>query len=468
MMDTQLQFSSAYHPQTDGQTEVVNRSLGNLLRSLVREHVKSWDLKLCQAEFAHNHVVNRSTDFSPFQVVYAAVPEGPLGLIPLPNRSKVHGKAADFVDSLREIHQAVFEHLTAANAKYKQAADKKRCSVEFAVGDYVWAILTKDRYPAGEYNKLSARKIGPVEVIEKINSNAYRLKLPSHIRTADVFNVKHLIPYTGDSSDEDNSRANSLLPGENDVNRQMIEGCCLVFVRKSIDRNLGSAASPGLRSVLMGRYSTSPGTVERSIGACPGSSQETDAMSSIFVEILVSATVVRFSCSGVDQGSGLKMSLKLIKVGRPSVRSEVTDPTECKDKCLPNCECRAYSYTYNESVATDKCWLWLQDLNNIQEDTENGRDVYVRVEHLSFYYSLFYISATRKDILKDLAFHLYDSARRIQEWMNSGEYTNDNKEGMKNPFLDMEVILEATNYFSDENKLGQGGFGPVYKATIHF
>ncbi|OWM90972.1 hypothetical protein CDL15_Pgr023305 [Punica granatum] len=220
----------------------------------------------------------------------------------------------------------------------------------------------------------------------------------------------------------------------------MIEGCCLVFVRKSIDRNLGSAASPGLRSVLMGRYSTSPGTVERSIGACPGSSQETDAMSSIFVEILVSATV----------------SLKLIKVGRPSVRSEVTDPTECKDKCLPNCECRAYSYTYNESVATDKCWLWLQDLNNIQEDTENGRDVYVRVEHLSFYYRL---SSTQFTCC---------SARRIQEWMNSGEYTNDNKEGMKNPFLDMEVILEATNYFSDENKLGQGGFGPVYKATIHF
>ncbi|PKI69548.1 hypothetical protein CRG98_010076 [Punica granatum] len=133
------------------------------------------------------------------------------------SRSKVHGKVVDFVDSLREIHQAVFAHLTAANAKYKQAADKKRCSVEFEVGDYVWAILTKDRYPAGEYNKLSARKIGPVEVIEKINSNAYRLKLPIHIRTTDVFNVKHLIPYTGDISDEDNSRANSLHPGENDV-----------------------------------------------------------------------------------------------------------------------------------------------------------------------------------------------------------------------------------------------------------
>ncbi|GKA00849.1 putative nucleotidyltransferase, ribonuclease H [Tanacetum coccineum] len=66
MVNTQLNFSSAYHPQTDGQTEVVNRSLGNLLRCLVGDHVKAWDQKLCQAEFAHNHAVNRSTGFSPF------------------------------------------------------------------------------------------------------------------------------------------------------------------------------------------------------------------------------------------------------------------------------------------------------------------------------------------------------------------------------------------------------------------
>ncbi|PKI60104.1 hypothetical protein CRG98_019512 [Punica granatum] len=195
MVDTQLQFSSAYHPQTDGQIELMNRSLGNLLQSLVGEHVKSWDLKLCKAKFAHNHAVNCSTGFTPFQVMYDVVPKGPLDLIPSPNRSKVH----------------------AANARYKQAADKKRRSVEFEVGDFVRAILTKNRYPAEEYNKLLARKIGSVEVIEKINPNAYRLKLPSHIHTADVFNVKHPILYIGDSSDDDDSMTNSLHSGENDV-----------------------------------------------------------------------------------------------------------------------------------------------------------------------------------------------------------------------------------------------------------
>jgi len=91
------------------------------------------------------------------------------------------------------------------------------------VGDFVWVVLTKDRFPISEYNKLSPRKIGPVEIIEKINSNAYRLKLPSHIRTTDVFNVKHLVPFHGGSSSKDadfsNSWPNSSQHGEDDVDR---------------------------------------------------------------------------------------------------------------------------------------------------------------------------------------------------------------------------------------------------------
>jgi hypothetical protein len=69
-MGTNLSFSSAYHPQTDGQTEVVNRSLGDLLRILVIEHHNQWDNILPKAEFAYNYSINRSTWQSPFQIVY--------------------------------------------------------------------------------------------------------------------------------------------------------------------------------------------------------------------------------------------------------------------------------------------------------------------------------------------------------------------------------------------------------------
>ena len=62
--------------------------------------MKSWDQKLCQEEFAHNHIVNRSTGFSPFQVIYSAQPRGPLDLMTLPSKTRVHGKVVDFVTVL--------------------------------------------------------------------------------------------------------------------------------------------------------------------------------------------------------------------------------------------------------------------------------------------------------------------------------------------------------------------------------
>ena len=72
-------------------------------------------------------------------------------------------------------------NLVHSTAKYKSSVDKKHRYVEFEVGDFVWTVLTKAHFSMDDYNNLSAKKIGPVEVIENINPNAYRLKLPSHI-----------------------------------------------------------------------------------------------------------------------------------------------------------------------------------------------------------------------------------------------------------------------------------------------
>ncbi|GKD91326.1 hypothetical protein Tco_1366833, partial [Tanacetum coccineum] len=94
----------------------------------------------------------------------------------------------------------------------------------------LWAVLTKDHFPVGEYNKLSAKKIGSLEIVEKINSNSYRLKLPSHIRCSDVKIVKNLLPYHGDSSDDDlvrNSRTNFVYPWGNDAGPSVEEQALL-------------------------------------------------------------------------------------------------------------------------------------------------------------------------------------------------------------------------------------------------
>ncbi|KAH9763915.1 Endonuclease [Citrus sinensis] len=79
LTNTRLNFSSAYHPQTNGQTEVVNCSLGNHLRSLVGDNLKMWDQKLYQVEFTYNRAVKRSTSLSPFQVNYGYNPRAPRG-----------------------------------------------------------------------------------------------------------------------------------------------------------------------------------------------------------------------------------------------------------------------------------------------------------------------------------------------------------------------------------------------------
>ncbi|KAL0705522.1 hypothetical protein Bca4012_071947 [Brassica carinata] len=76
--------------------------------------------------------------------------------------------------------------------------------------------MTKDRLPAREYNKLRSRKIGPIEVLEQINPNAYRVQLPSHINTSNVFNVKYMSKFRGDNEVPD-SETNLLLPGRPDA-----------------------------------------------------------------------------------------------------------------------------------------------------------------------------------------------------------------------------------------------------------
>ncbi|GJV20457.1 putative nucleotidyltransferase, ribonuclease H [Tanacetum coccineum] len=139
----------------------------------------------------------------------------------------------DLLKGIHEVHKAVCDTWfsnRAADALSRRSNLLVSMQVDVPGLDVICEQLTKDRFPVGEYNKLSAKKIGPLEIVEKINSNAYRLKLPSHIRCSDVFNVKHLLPYHGDSSDDDpvvNSRANFVYPGENDAGPSIEERAIL-------------------------------------------------------------------------------------------------------------------------------------------------------------------------------------------------------------------------------------------------
>ena len=77
-------FSTTCHPQTDGQTEVVNRTLSTLLRTIIQKNLKNWEDFLPFIEFAYNQSVHSTTNLSPFKIDYGFNPLTPLNLLPLP------------------------------------------------------------------------------------------------------------------------------------------------------------------------------------------------------------------------------------------------------------------------------------------------------------------------------------------------------------------------------------------------
>ena len=215
-LGTKLKFSTTCHPQTDGQTEVVNRTLGTLLRVLVKKNLRAWDLLLPHAEFAYNRAPNRSTNESPFKIVYGQNPLSPMDLLPFPQDGKMHAEATKCVKDIQELHKRVRAQIEKANEQYQKHANKHRKQALFQPGDLVWVHLRKERFPSKRKSKLMPRADGPFEVIEKINDNAYKVDLPGDYGVSCTFNVADLSPYFDDEPLE-NLRSNSSQQGEDDA-----------------------------------------------------------------------------------------------------------------------------------------------------------------------------------------------------------------------------------------------------------
>ena len=215
-MGTHLKFSTTSHPQTDGQTEVTNRTLGTLLRVLVKKNVKGWDELLPHAEFAFNRTPSKTTQLSPFQVVYGCNPRTPLDLIPLPTQVKFSWEANQRAKEIKDLHTQVRARIEKVNEHNKIQANKKRRDVQFQPGDLVWIHLRKERFPTKRKSKLLPRSDGPFEVLERINPNAYKVDLPGDYGVSATFNVADLSPYYDEEDALPSLRSNSSQPGEDD------------------------------------------------------------------------------------------------------------------------------------------------------------------------------------------------------------------------------------------------------------
>ena len=142
LFGTTLRFSSAFHPQTDYQTEVVNRSLGDMLRCLVRVKQGVWDLILSTAEYAYNNFVNRLIGKSPFQIFNGYSPLTPIDLIPLSSHMRVFELAKNFAKN-HDLHAEIRRKIFLSNEEYKPVADVHRGYKEFKVGEYVMVRIRK-------------------------------------------------------------------------------------------------------------------------------------------------------------------------------------------------------------------------------------------------------------------------------------------------------------------------------------
>ena len=197
LMGTKLLFSTAFHPQTDGQTEVTNRSLGNLLHCLVQENAASWDDLLPRMEFAYNASNHHATGYSPFQVNTGRNPTLPVDLVPLPSPKAHSNDAINYATDLMEIHQLVKERIAAYNATIKGTVDARRRPLEFHEGDMVMIRLRPECYAMEKAHKLHLRVAGPFQVRRVININAYDIAIPPDWGIASTFNICDLVAYQG-------------------------------------------------------------------------------------------------------------------------------------------------------------------------------------------------------------------------------------------------------------------------------
>lgn len=197
MQRVALHKSTAYHPQSDGQTEVVNRCVEGYLRCMTGEKPLEWALWLPLAEWWYNTNWHSATGITPYEVVYG---QPPALHIPYVSGDCMVEAVDRSLKAREDCIQCLKLHLQRAQQRMKLQADKHRCDRELMVGDWAYVKLQPYRQKSvaqRSNNKLAAKFFGPFQVVGKVGKVAYKLQLPETAKIHPVFHISQLRTHVG-------------------------------------------------------------------------------------------------------------------------------------------------------------------------------------------------------------------------------------------------------------------------------
>src|SRR5512142_529001 len=191
-LGTRLNFSTAYHPQTDGQTERVNQILEDMLRACALDFGGAWDKSLPYAELSYYNSYQASLQIAPSEALYGRKSSTPLFWDQTGERQLFR---TEVLAEAEEKVRIIRERLRIAQSRQKSYADNRRRELTFEAGDYVYLRVTPLRgvHRFQTKGKLAPRFVGPYKILERRGEVAYQLELPSNmIGIHDVFHVSQL------------------------------------------------------------------------------------------------------------------------------------------------------------------------------------------------------------------------------------------------------------------------------------
>ncbi|GJT58364.1 putative nucleotidyltransferase, ribonuclease H [Tanacetum coccineum] len=186
---TRLKFSTAFHPETDGQSERTIQTLEDMLRSCALEWTGNWDDYICLVEFAYNNSWHASIKCAPFEMLYGRKCRAPICWDQVGERIL---EGPEMIEVTNEKVAVAREKLKEAQTRQKSYADRHRRALEFQPGEHVFLKVSPTRGVRrfGIKGKLSPRFIGPFEILDRVGEVSYRLALPPQL--SHVHNVFHV------------------------------------------------------------------------------------------------------------------------------------------------------------------------------------------------------------------------------------------------------------------------------------